>query len=196
MTRIEFAKQFATSILFIGSYNCPDGHDPRRKYMTTDLTPLSVSNPNQFLDEILAIDQLAAVRVASSWGTPDATPEQYNAAWNITRQQSVASLCEKCGWPVLEDEPHSQCVDQIIASRLKKLFDEDESTAWDAFNHHTSWEDGHQQRRVIGILAEQSVLYECIYCDSISTSPFNNGSCGCDEVEDDYDDQCYPLGDD
>ena len=74
-------------------------------------------NPFELLNEVFTIDEIAAVRIASKWGTYNSESiDQYNAAWEIVQRQTVFPICISCRWPVIEDDPHTHCEAELCVS--------------------------------------------------------------------------------
>jgi hypothetical protein len=118
--------------------------------------------PYEYLTELFETDEIAAVRIANRWGSngnPDAL-DQYLAAWQIALHQTVFPVCILCRWPVVDDEHHASCEEQLRFS--------DDASYHDVMNQPDE-------------AAFPQEIEDTDICDGICGQPAN--ACTCAETE-------------
>jgi hypothetical protein len=75
----------------------------------------AIDSPWIYLEKMAKTNPAEAVRTACQWGDLNkVTPDQYHAAADFVRHQTVFPRCSYCEWPLLPgDEPHAYCEEVI-----------------------------------------------------------------------------------
>lgn len=79
-------------------------------------------HPQDFINQLFELDEIAAVRIANIWGADSTNMNQYRAACSVVERQTVFPTCEHCEWPVVNIDEHANC-EQDIAEAMGSMFD-------------------------------------------------------------------------
>jgi len=79
------------------------------------------TKPALILTILNRVDPESAVRLANSWGTPEVTPQQYDAGWRFIERQTVFPHCVVCRWAAIPGEAaHTSCEQEAYPRSEKR----------------------------------------------------------------------------